>query len=78
MAEGKAIQTRNGRSVKPPVEKYTQNCVMNADKVAKYKKKEEEKKIISTCQRVTSHRANKVKKQPVKSGVKEMKSKSTG
>ena len=60
MAEGKAIQTRNGRSVKPPVEKYTQNCVMNADKVAKYKKKK--KNIIATCQQVKNHRGNKVKK----------------
>ena len=40
MAERKAIQTRSGRSVRHLVEKYTQNCVMNADKVAKYKRKE--------------------------------------
>ena len=40
MAEGKVIQTKSGRSVKTPVENYTQNCVMNADKVAKYKKEE--------------------------------------
>ena len=76
MAERKAIQTRSGRSVKPPVEKYTHNCVMNADKVAKYKKKKKE--TIATCQRVNNHRANKVKNKPVKSGVKKMKSKSTG
>ena len=43
MAEGKAIQTRSWRSSKPPVEKYTQNCVMIANKVAEYKKEEEEK-----------------------------------
>ena len=76
MAEGKVIHTKSGRSVKTPVENYTQNCVTNADKVAKYKKKKKE--TIATCQRVNNHRANKVKNKPVKSGVKKMKSKSTG
>ena len=39
------VITRSGRSVKTPIQKYEQNCVMNAEKVAKYKKKVKETKM---------------------------------
>ena len=34
----KEVITCSGRSVKIPIQKYEQKCVMNADKVAKYKR----------------------------------------
>ena len=53
------VTTRSGRTVKTPVQKYEQNCVMNANKVAKYTKK------IRDCQlnlkRVHTHREKKKK-----------------
>ena len=51
------IRTRHGRTIKVPIQKYEQNCVMNASKVAKYKKKVAKNK--ATKQRVKKHREKK-------------------
>ena len=62
----KEVIIRSGRSVKIPIQKYEQKCVMNADKVANYKRKVKNTKMKfslkneenkqKTLERVRKHR----------------------
>lgn len=51
------VTTRSGRTIKTPVQKYEQNCVMNASKTAKYKKKVARR--IPAKERMIKHRGTK-------------------
>lgn len=53
------VTTRSGRKIKAPIQKYEQNCVMNADKVAKYRKKVNNR--LPTLKRVHTYREKKKK-----------------
>ena len=55
--EGGEVTTRIGRTIKVPVQKYVQKGVMNASKVARYKKKVASRK--ATKERVNKHREKK-------------------
>ena len=49
--------TRSGRTIKPPIQKYEQNCVMFSAKTAKYESKVKQKR--NALRKIHNHRVEK-------------------